>query len=86
MNDDPDSAIQRATQMIPFIWFDNTEGTLSELARQIQAGGPGVRLEIHTRHDGTWLHVIPGLEVVATAAPGSFAPLNKSHICPPICP
>lgn len=64
-----------------FVWFDNSEGTLTELARQIQAGGAGVRLEIHKRGDGTWLHVIPEVSRGLT-----FAPLNKSHECPPICP
>jgi len=65
----------------PFVWFDDTEGTLTELARQIQVSGPGVHLEIHERHGGTWLHVIPALAKAMT-----FEPLNKSHPCPPDCP
>lgn len=72
----------------PFVWFDDIEehgerGTLTLLVEQLQAAGPGRRLEIRTRRDGsTWLHVVADDTSVVT----TFEPLNKSHNCPPTCP
>ena len=78
MNEDMES-----TRAERFTWFDAE--TVAELCAQLNAAGPGARLEIHRVPRGgehkTWLHVVGG-----DGERAAFQPLNKSWECPPICP
>lgn len=70
-----------------FVWFEPE--TVAQLREQLNQAGDGARLEVHKvpHADGHkyWLHVVS-----AAADQGLttriYQPLNKSWVCPPICP
>jgi hypothetical protein len=63
----------------PFVWLGPEQ--CDELRRQLNAG-PVLRLEIHGKGKDTTLHVIPGGPVPLEGG----GEINKSNVCPPICP
>jgi hypothetical protein len=62
----------------PYWWFDKE--TAYALRDQLSAG-PIQRLEVRVDADNNMT-----LHVIQQGVSAASVPLNKSHICPPVCP
>jgi len=71
----------RKSKAAPYWWFGSE--TIDALKERLGAAGPGTRLEVRLDGKKMTLRVVPAGVTTADAAGDD---LNKSNICPPICP
>jgi hypothetical protein len=77
-------AKKKPAKKAPAFWWFEPE-TVDQLREQLNAAGPGARLEVRIgAKKAMTLSVVPSGAIAAPAT--AVVPLNKSHICPPFCP
>ena len=68
--------------MNPYWWFQGA--SVEALTMQLNAAGPGARLEVHREGEKLTLYVKkPATDVEPM---GGGGPIDDSHLCPPSCP